>query len=212
MTYELAFEPGGFEAGRFKPTPHEGDGRMHAVSFRVSLTARSRFCARSLPQSLCQRPERRQTDPLVSRARRRSAIRPCSPGDGGTVPRLQRSPGVSGGTGELSARVSLARSWRRICKPPRAARMDRKHVVAARRAARRKRLSSGCRWVCGLACRGEHGAPWAPSNGKLVTSRDEYSSLWEVSTRDCIVTLTTKSTLNVVQCVVCVSSRAFRII
>ena len=119
-------------------------------------------------QSLCQRPERRRTDPTVSRVRRRSATRPCSPGGGGAVPRLQRSPGPSGATGCLSVRVSRACSWRRIGQPPRVDRMDRRQVVTARRAARRKRLSSDCREGCGSACRGAHGAPRAPSNVKLV--------------------------------------------
>ena len=119
-------------------------------------------------QSLCQRPERRRTDPTVSRVRRRSATRPCSPGGGGAVPRLQRSPGPSGATGCLSVRVSRACSWRRIGQPPRVDRMDRRQVVTARRAARRKRLSSDCREGCGSACRGAHAAPRAPSNVKLV--------------------------------------------
>ena len=144
----------------------EGPGARTPSYFRRACPP-DRASALTARQSSWQRPERHRTDPTESRARRRSATRPCSPGDGRAVPRLQRSPGASGGTGGLSARVSLACSWRRICKPPRAARMDRRDVVTARRAARRKRLSSGCREGCSLACRGEHGAQQSPSKAKL---------------------------------------------
>ena len=121
------------------------------------------------PQSSCQRPERRRTDPTKSRARRRSATRPCSPGNGRAVPRPQRRSGASGGMGGVSARATLACSWRRACQRPRVDRTGRKHVVAAHRAARRKRLSSGCREGCVLTCGEEHGARHASRSAKLST-------------------------------------------
>ena len=47
--------------------------------------------------------------------------------------------------------------------------MDRNHVVTARRAARRKRLSSGCREGCVFACGEEHGARHASRSAKRTT-------------------------------------------